>query len=233
MPANRPRIARTVLIAAFAMSALAPLAQAASAPASAPGSSFDGGIDALAQTWAHVNYEISDASAKAAAAAKAASDAEAMAKEFPGRAEPLVWQAIDISTEAGAKGGLGGLGLAKSARDLLERAEKINPSALGDGSVYTSLGSLYAQVPGFPVGFGDPAKARAYLQKALQANPAGIDPNFFYGDFLYRQSDYSGAVAALQKALSAPARPGREVADRGRKAEASALLAKAQAKVRH
>ena len=84
---------------------------------------------------------------------------------------------------------MGGLALAKSARGMLEHAEKINPAALGDGSVYTSLGSLYAQVPGFPIGFGDPGKARAYLAKALAANPRGVDPNFFQGDFLMRQGD--------------------------------------------
>jgi hypothetical protein len=51
---------------------------------------------------------------------------------------------------------MGGLALAKSARGMLERAEKINPAALGDGSVYTSLESL---CPG--AGFGDAGKAQA------------------------------------------------------------------------
>jgi tetratricopeptide (TPR) repeat protein len=114
---------------------------------------------------------------------------------------------------------------------ILERAEHINPAALGDGSVYTSLGSLYAQVPGFPVGFGDPVKARAYLSKALKVNPSGIDPNFFYGDFLARQGDNAGAVKALEHALAAPPRPGHEVADRGRRAEVSALLAQTKRKL--
>lgn len=152
-----------------------------------------------------------------------------MAHQFPGHAEPLVWKAIALSTEAGAKGGLDGLALARSARATLEQAEKVNPNALGDGSLYTSLGSLYYQVPGFPLGFGDKAKAAAYLRKALAANPNGIDPNFFMGDLLYRQGDREGAERALAKALSAPPRPGRDVADQGRKAEAAALLAKVRA----
>ncbi|MGH1560338.1 hypothetical protein ACRAWD_27225 [Caulobacter segnis] len=70
------------------------------------------------------------------------------------------------------------------------------------------------------------------MQKALAANPSGVDANFFYGDFLMRQNDYAGASKALQKAMAAPARPGREVADKGRKAQAAALLAQAQAKLR-
>jgi tetratricopeptide (TPR) repeat protein len=199
-------------------------------PALAADPSFDGRVDGLARTWAHVNYEVGDKPAQAAQAAKLAADAENLAKQNPGRAEPLVWQAIATATEAGAKGGMGGLALAKKARALLERAEKIDPTALGDGSIYTTLGSLYAQVPGFPIGFGDPAKARAYLTKALAANPNGVDSNYFYGDFLMRQGDHAGAAAALQRAVNAPARPGRDVADRGRKAEAAALLVKARAK---
>ena len=193
---------------------------------------LDGRIDGLARGWAHANFEIVDKTAQAAAAAQVAADADALARQNPGRAEPLVWEAIAKATEAGAKGGLGGLALAKESRALLERAEKINPAALGDGSVYTSLGSLYAQVPGFPIGFGDAGKARSYLVKALAVNPNGVDPNFFYGDLLMRQKDYAGASKALQKAMAAPARPGREVADKGRKAQAAALLAEAQAKLR-
>lgn len=209
---------------------LALCAMAAPALAAEP-ASFDGRLDALASGWAHANYEVRDKSAQGAEAAKVAAQAAALAKQYPNRAEPLVWEAIAEATEGGADGGLKGLGHAKAARQLLERAERINPAALGDGSVYTSLGSLYAQVPGFPIGFGDAGKARAYLQKALAVNPSGIDPNFFYGDFLVRQGDYAGAVHALERAMAAPARPGREVADRGRRAEAGALLAKARAKL--
>lgn len=199
-------------------------------PALAADPVFDARIDGLARTWAHVNYEVRDKSAQAVEAARLAAEADVLARQYPNRAEPLVWEAISTATEAGAKGGMSGLALAKSARGMLERAEKINPSALGDGSVYTSLGSLYAQVPGFPIGFGDAGKARAYLTKALAANPNGVDSNFFYGDFLMRQGDYTGAEAALQRAVNASARPGREVADRGRKAQAAVLLATAHQK---
>ncbi|MBX3479002.1 MAG: hypothetical protein KF842_01235 [Caulobacter sp.] len=201
------------------------------APVLAADPGFDARIDALAHGWDHVNFEVPDKTARAAGAARLATEADALARQHPDRAEPLVWEAISLSTEAGAKGGLGGLSLAKQAKGLLEKAERINPRALGDGSVYVSLGSLYAQVPGFPVGFGDADKARSYLRKGLAANPAGIDSNFFYGDFLFRQGDWAGAVKALEKSIAAAPRPGREVADRGRRAEARALLARARAKL--
>lgn len=197
-----------------------------SALAQPPG--LDGRIDALARTWDHVNYE-TQGPGKVTQLAAIAAQAEALARQYPGRAEPLIWKGIALSTEAGAKGGMGALGLAKEAKANLERAEKIDPNAL-NGSIYTSLGSLYYQVPGFPVGFGDKTKARTYLKKALAANPSGVDPNYFYADFMFREGQYAEAERALQKALAAPARPGREVADRGRHAEAAALLAQVRAK---
>jgi Tfp pilus assembly protein PilF len=117
------------------------------------------------------------------------------------------------------------LSLAKDAKAALEHALQLDAKALS-GSAYTSLGSLYYQVPGWPIGFGDNDKARELLDKALALNPYGIDPNYFLGDYLYRQRDYDGARKALERALKAPARPDRPLADEGRRAEIKALLAK-------
>jgi Tfp pilus assembly protein PilF len=86
-------------------------------------------------------------------------------------------------------------------------------------------------VPGFPLGFGDHDKARELLKKALALNPNGIDPNYFYADFLYEQGEYAQALQYLDKAAKAPPRPGREVADKGRHAEIAALQAKVKAKM--
>ena len=108
--------------------------------------------------------------------------------------------------------------MAKQARDLLAGAEKIQPDVL-HGSIYTTLGSLYYQVPGWPLGFGDNDKARDLLQKALQIDPDGIDANYFYGDFLNRTGDKAGAMARLDKALAAPPRPDQPLADKGRRAQ--------------
>lgn len=188
----------------------------------------DDHVRALQSRWEHVNYEVAK-SQRTSEMGKLASLADGYVAQCPGRAEPLVWDAIITASTGGLKGGLGGLGMAKEAKAMLEKAERINPAAL-QGSVYTSLGSLYAQVPGAPIGFGDKGKARTYLQKALQTNPDGIDPNFFMGDFLIRQRDYVGAARHLEKALQAAPRPGREVADRGRREEARGLLAEARRK---
>ena len=152
-----------------------------------------------------------------------------MSEAFPGRAEPLVWEGIIVSSWAGEKGGLGALGLVKQAKALYESAIAIDGSVL-EGSAYNSLGVLYYKVPGWPVGFGDKAKAKELLTKALSLNPKGIDPNFFYGEYLVETKQPEQAVAYLDRAVTAPPRPGRQVADSGRREEARALLEKIRAK---
>ena len=176
----------------------------------------------IQQRWAQIQYQLPEDDKEKAFEALA-KEAETFVADYPGRAEPLIWQGIVLSTYAGAKGGLGALGLVKEARASLESALKIDPEAL-DGSAYTSLGSLYYQVPGWPLGFGDDEMARKYLQKSLAINPEGIDANYFFGDFLAEQDEPQRARVYLEKVLAAPARPGREVADDGRRAEARARL---------
>ena len=73
-----------------------------------------------------------------------------------------------LSSLAGEKGGMGALSLVKQARADFEAALKLDPRAL-DGAAYTSLGALYYQVPGWPLGFGDDDQARQMLKKGLEA----------------------------------------------------------------
>lgn len=65
---------------------------------------------------------------------------------------------------------------------------------------------------------------------ALSINPEGIDPNFFYGEYLLEQGKPKDAAAYLERALRAPPRPGREIADAGRREEARRLLEEARRK---
>jgi len=187
--------------------------------------SLDAGIHSIQAQWAHINYEVNGDDAKSAAYEKLEAQADELISDYPDRPEPRIWKAITLSTHAGAKGGLGALGLARQARDLLLDAEKIDANAMG-GSIYTSLGSLYYKVPGWPIGFGDKAKAEDMLRKALSLNPQGIDPNYFYADYLFQRGRYAEARDAANRALSAPDRPDRPLADKGRRAEVRALLGK-------
>ena len=185
-------------------------------------------VKALQADWAQAMYQYSG-NAKEQALEKLADKARKQAEASAKDADTLIWEGIVISSYAGAKGGLGALSLVKEAKAAFEKAIGMNAKAM-DGSAYTSLGSLYYQVPGWPLGFGNDDKAEEFLKKGLAINPNGIDPNYFYGDFLYRQARYAEAERALVHALEAPARPGRELADEGRRGEIQALLGKVRAK---
>ncbi len=180
----------------------------------------------LSENWAEIKYQTPE-DQRIAALEALGQEAEALAKANPDKAEPLVWQAIILSTLAGEKGGLGALSLVKQAKKLLEQAESMDADTL-NGSVYTSLGSLYYQVPGWPLGFGSDKKALSYLQKALEVNPNGIDPNFFYGDFMLQEKKYDQAIAAFEKAMAATPRANRPIADAGRRTEIEQALAEAK-----
>ena len=198
------------------------------APFALGGGSVEDAVKDLQREWETIKYTLPQAQQEKmfeqlAAKAHAASEAH------PDRAEPLVWEGIIMSSWAGAKGGMGALGIAKKAKARYEAAMKIKPDVL-DGSAYNSLGVLYYKVPGWPVGFGDDKKAQELLQKALSVNPQGIDPNFFYGEFLMEQGKPGEAVTYLTRALQAPPRPGREIADAGRREEARKLLEEAKRK---
>ena len=176
----------------------------------------------LQQGWEQVKYQ-TPAPKQEQGFERLVAESEQVLARNPNSADVLIWHAIIESTYAGAKGGLGALKYVKDAKSKLEQALAINPGALA-GSAYTSLGSLYYQVPGWPIGFGDDSKAHEFLKKGLAANPDGIDPNYFYGDYLFRKGDLDGAERFLRKALQAPARPGRKLADEGRRGEIAQLL---------
>ena len=189
----------------------------------------DDAVSDLQREWETIRYRTPVAQ-HAERLEKLATRAQTTVQAYPDRAEPLVWNGIIVSTLAGARGGLGALSLAKDAKAMYEQALKLNPGAL-DGSAYNSLGVLYYKVPGWPVGFGDKARAKELLDRAVAINPKGIDPNYFYGEFLVESGKPAEAITYLERSLAAPARPGREVADAGRKEEAKALLDKVRAQV--
>ena len=172
--------------------------------------------------WAKINYQLEEGQ-RAAAFAVLSKTTESWTAQQPKNAAAFIWHGIVLSSQAGAQGGLGALSLAKAARDSLEKSLKLDPKAL-QGSAHTSLATLYSKVPGFPIGFGSDKKARQYFEQALALNPTGIDPNFFYAEFLAAEGERERAIEHLQRALAAPARSGRELADNGRRTEIQNLL---------
>lgn len=217
-------------LASFAQAVEAPVVAVqpiAALPAITDNEQLDTAIREIQTEWAVIKYQEPNKDTQLKKMEKLVQQAASVSAQYPTYAEPKIWQAITLSTQAGFDGGLGSLGLVKQAKVLLEQALKINSKAL-DGSAYTSLGSLYYKVPAWPVGFGDNGKARAHLEQARAINPDGIDANFFYGEFLIETDHPKEAITVLEHALKAAPRAGREVADAGRRDEINQALAKAR-----
>ncbi len=191
---------------------------------------FDEQLLALQHQWAKVNYTLTK-NDQSEAFEQLIVQAKKLVEQNKKRAEPLVWLGIIQSSYAGAKGAFGALSLAKEAKKSLERSLEIDPSVL-NGSAYTSLGTLFHKVPGWPIGFGDDDDAKVMLEKAITLNPMGIDPNYFYGEFLYDERHYVQAKEHLLLALHAPTREERPLADESRRAEIQQLMAKVDKKLK-
>ncbi len=214
----------------IALAALASATHLTAASAADP-VSVEAELQHIELEWARIQYEVKDSDSKESQMRALADEAAKLVERYPGRAEPLIWDGVITSSEAGLAGPFTALGLAKQARDMLEKAGRLDYRAL-DGAVPTSLGALYYMVPGFPLGFGDNEKARHYLEQGIEISPNGLDSNFFYGDFLFRRGDYLTAAVALTRALKAPVDPQRPIWDAGRRAEIRTLLAKVEEKFR-
>lgn len=189
---------------------------------------IDPEVTALQQRWAEVNYLLKDKS-QIEAFNSLIEDARKVTDSKPDNAEAWLWSGITRSSYAGAKGGLGALAAAKAAKADLEKSLELDAMAV-DGAAYTSLGVLYLNVPGWPVAFGDEETGVELLKKGLEISPAGIDSNYFYAQYLFDGGEFSEAQRYLRIALDAQSRPGREIADQGRRAEVEEMLRMAQSK---
>jgi tetratricopeptide (TPR) repeat protein len=197
------------------MSALMPAAHAAP---------VEDAVAALQRDWEVIRYQLPSPERERRFEVLV-TRAHKLSESFPGRSEPLVWEGIALGSLAIERGGFWAWILVRQAKAACERAVEIDGSVLG-GAAYQCLGALYYKAPGWPIAFGDRAKARELLTKALELNPDGIDPNFFFGEFLVEGRHPEEALPYLERVLQTPPRPGRQIVDTGRKEEARALLAR-------
>lgn len=186
-------------------------------------------VNELQSRWVKIKYEMPENQQEKAYGALVV-EAEQSHADNISNPEFLIWEGVIRASYAGEKGGLGALSEVKKAKILFERAIEIDPAAL-DGSAFTSLGSLYYQVPGWPIGFGSSKKANEMLLKGLKYNPEGVESNFFYGEYLMDEGEYKAALDIFEKALQYPVRADRSITDNGLKKEIKVLIAKLKHKL--
>jgi len=194
-------------------------------------SKIDAVLAGVQKEWAHIKYQLPRHQRKAAFR-KLHARVKQIRITHPGKAEPLLWEGIILTDYAGERGGLRALQMIKQTRNLFEKALALNPYA-SHGAAYTQLGNLYFEVPGWPLGFGDRDKARDLLKKGLSISPDSLDANYFMGKFLLKQRKYREASHYFRRALTAPPRPDRAVADKGRKFDAKRMMEAAIQKLNH
>ncbi|MGX9984618.1 tetratricopeptide repeat protein [Methylobacterium fujisawaense] len=184
----------------------------------------------LQQRWEVIKFNVPEGAAQTEQMNALGDEADAVAARYPDRPEAMIWDGILTSERASMASAFSALGLAKRARDILEKAEAADPKVL-DAGAPTSLGVLYYRVPGFPIGFGDKAKARRLLDRAVHTAPTGLDAWYFYGDFLMAQGEYAKAAEVWRHALTFPPHPDRPLWDKNRRAMIEEQLAKIEPKL--
>lgn len=209
----RKPLSRSLIAAALGSTlALSPLMAAA----------FEGELFSLKNRWEHTVTEL-PANQRESTLKALASEAEQLADQYSDEADVLVWQGIILASYARERGGLGALGTAGDARDVLEQAIEIDPQGL-NGSAYVTLGALYDRAPGRPLGFGNSDTAERMFQRALEIRPDGIDVNYYYAAFLKEEGNEQAAREHAQRAVSGTARDNRQVSDEALRRDAETML---------
>lgn len=148
---------------------------------------------------------------------------QSLSDEYPEAIEPKIWEALVIATNAEFESPFSALDSINVAKKILEETIQKNPVAL-DGAAFVILGTLYYMTPGWPISFGDEGRAEQLLKRGLEINPASIDSNYFYADYLLSQNKITEAQRYFKLAINSPSRPEQQYADEQLKREAIIAL---------
>lgn len=178
----------------------------------------------LRQRWDEITFQM-PADERANAYAALAEDAFVGTTAQPNCTEAWVWNGIAEASYAEAGNMFVALGALRRAHAALTEAVRQDGRVMA-GAAHTALAAIYYRSYPWPFGLGDDELAAEEFKQALALAPNDIDANYYYGDYLISEGRYAEARAALQKALAAPPRYGRDSADAGRREQAQALLAR-------
>ncbi len=186
----------------------------------------------LQNGWDHISFEINNNRQQKKAIRDLSTVAINYSNQYPDSAEIKAWAGIIISTEAGfyRLNVVKALKTATLAKDILEEALLLDPNVI-NGGVYSSLGLLYNEVPGSPIGFGDKDLAKNFLTKALKISPNGMISNFFNGQYYFKKKKYSAALQYFKKAKQGSFQDNRELAKKGTIKEIAQWITKTNKKM--
>lgn len=193
-----------------------------SAAGSAHARSVDDSLVDIENRWAHAVYE-TRGQAKNKALATLLVDVRKFASGHADSSEAAAWHGIIARECTWNHCRSNPSRLRREARDALHKAESLDPGALG-GLVYANLGALYTQTPSKLGGFGSKVRGIGYMWKAIIIDPDGLDSNYLYAELLVKERRFEEAREILRKASSLDPRPSHQLADRGRRQQALALL---------
>lgn len=177
----------------------------------------------LYNNWMSIHYSNAQNAQKIAALKTLLNRIMALHKADQKAGQALVLEALVYCSYAEIENGLGSLAYADNAHNLLKEAENVDPT-LFEGTIYSTLGALYSQVPGWPISFGDKKIAKRYFQLALQLYPNAADINYLYGNFLLSQGQSAEAYPYLYQAVNAPVRASQQLVDIHAKTDAVLAL---------
>jgi tetratricopeptide (TPR) repeat protein len=186
---------------------------------------LDAEFASIAQGWDEARYGISDERTQIVALGLLTVQLASLAERYPCDARIRVWQGVILAGEADDSDWIDALRLAGEARSVLQ---SVSGAPLDrDATIMreVTLGALYAQAPPFPISFGDAREAEAHFRRALAVDPNGLEPNYYFADFLFRQHRYREANTVAQTALRAAPRANRDLGDRGERGDLTELLA--------
>lgn len=214
---------------AFKWIFLSLLAVAAATATAARAATVDEVLVDVEQRWANAVYE-STGRQKSKALATLLREVRELASTHDDNPKAVAWHGIIAHECVRIHCKSNSSNLRREARDALLKAESLGPGGLGS-LVYGNLGGLYAETSSSFGGFGSKVRGIGYMWKAIVLDPEGLDANYLYAELLVDEKRYKEAHEILLKASTAIVRPGHELADRGRREQALALLSRVESKL--